>query len=382
MRILFLTTVLPAERRTGGEVASQAFIDSLRAAGHEVTVVGYRRSGVSFELPDGDREVGQRPIETEGAGVHPALWMAAALRKRLPYSAAKYVSRRYRRTVGSAVEQGAPPCVVVDHAQIAWARPEGLPWVYIAHNVETEMYADDARTVSSRTRRWANRREARLMAALERRLVSGAEQVWALASGDAATLSKMGGDERVRIFELPSGREIDAEPEPTEFDVGLLGSWTWGLNAAALRWFLEQVLPGLPREMSIAVAGPGAEWAHGRFPNVTFLGRIEGPMRFLQRARAIAVPSVAGAGIQIKMLDAIASGRRIVASPTALWGIETPPETVAIAHSAQEFAAALIEAAGGPDDPDDLDRARAWSRTREQSFRDGIRAATAELGTG
>src|SRR5687768_12070806 len=120
MRVLFLTTVLPGERVTGGEVVSGSFIDALVALGHDVRVVGYRRK--EHTPPEDPNEVvaDERHIETSDAGVTAALWMARAVLTRRPYSVTKYRSRAYRRAVAELVAEEPPGLVIVDHAQIGW----------------------------------------------------------------------------------------------------------------------------------------------------------------------------------------------------------------------------------------------------------------------
>jgi hypothetical protein len=48
----------------------------------------------------------------------------------------------------------------------------------------------------------------------------------------------------------------------------------------------------------------------------------------MAQAKVVAIPTLSGGGIQIKTLDAIASGSAIVATPVALRGISDPPATV------------------------------------------------------
>src|SRR4051812_44987269 len=142
VRILFLTTLMPGALSSGSEVASQGFVHGLRALGHEVTLIGYRRAGDSPPLHPDDVVVSDRHIETDRAGARAALWMARALATRQPYSVAKYVSRAYRRAVAEALLRGRPQLVVVDHAQMGWAAPPGVPSVLLSHNVEHRLYEE------------------------------------------------------------------------------------------------------------------------------------------------------------------------------------------------------------------------------------------------
>src|SRR5260370_16911839 len=125
---------------------------------------------------------------------------------------------------------------------------------------------------------------------------------------------------------VASPRQVDVAA-PDGPDVALMGTWTWRINAASLDWFVSQVLPLLPAHTSVAVAGAGADHLRGRYPNVTICGRVDDGSAFLRSARVVAVPSTARAGVQIKTLDAIASGRPVVPSSLPMRGIEHPPPT-------------------------------------------------------
>jgi glycosyltransferase involved in cell wall biosynthesis len=369
MMIMFVTTVLPVERRTGSEIASSSFIDAMRASGHRVAVIGYQRPG-SKVPPDGDViSAGGRQIETRGGGLRPALWLAAAIARRLPYSVAKYRSRRYRAMLGERLAAKSPDLLVIDHAQMGWTLPlDGFhaPVALLAHNVEHELYGQ----AGSRGRgpvAWLNRREARLMKAFESRLANGVDRVWTLTDSDAAALGRLGAGP-IRAFPMPPTIDVpDGDPEP-ERDVGVLGTWTWDANAIGLRWFIDEVRPLLPPSVSVAIAGTGSE----RFatePNIACLGRVEDAASFLRSSRVVAVPSVAGGGLQIKTLDAIAGGTPVVATPTAMRGIDDPPPTVRVAEDPQAFAAGIDEGLRSPPGSGDRASARDWVRQRRDLFR-------------
>jgi glycosyltransferase involved in cell wall biosynthesis len=377
MTVLFVTTIMPGGRRTGSEVASAAFVDAMRAAGHRVVVLGYRRAGTDPPRHEDDVVAADRRIETRAAGLHPLGWMAGALVRRLPYSVAKYRSAAYRGALGGQLAGAA--AVVVDHAQMAWAVPSegfGRPWAYLAHNVEHQLYAQ----AGGRARGpagWANRREARCIEAVERGLVRDAGGVWALSADDARGLDELGAARPPRRFDLApaAGDESEPDGEPV-WDVGLLGTWTWDANAAGLRWFLSQVRGRLPESARVAVAGAGAR-VDGA--GVESLGVVPDAAAFLRSARVVAVPSVAGSGVQVKTLDAIANGVPVVATRVALRGIPDPPPTVRVADRPEDFARALAEAlASGPDDAAAA-TARAWARERRARFQADVAEAVREL---
>jgi glycosyltransferase involved in cell wall biosynthesis len=111
-------------------------------------------------------------------------------------------------------------------------------------------------------------------------------------------------------------------------------------------------------------------------------GRVPEALPFLQRARVVAVPSVRGEGVQINTLDAIASGRPVVATPTAIRGIDRLPPTVAVAEDPEEFAARLAVAAAAPVDGSAAQAARSWIEARRTAFERDVAHAVDALVAG
>jgi hypothetical protein len=378
LRILFITTLLPSGGYTGSEVASQAFVDGLRAAGHEVAVVAYRRAGDSPPLHPDDRPAADRRIETRGAGPYAAFWLARAFATNQPYSVTKYVSAAYRRAVADELATRPPGLVVVDHAQVGWAVPDagfGVPYVHIAHNVEHELHSQLA--AAGGPRALVHARESRLIRRREEALCRGAAEVWTLNAAESDAMAAMGAS-RVRSFDLPGVADPDP-PGPASCDVATLGSWTWRSNARGLEWFLREVRPLLPESLEVEVAGAASREIAAGTPGVTAHGRVPDAMAFLQSARVVAVPSVTGAGVQVKTLDAIASGRRVVASEVAMRGIDDPPPHVRVAADAEAFAAAVRESVEANSGPEVVQSGQAWARERRRRFLDQLRAAVGEL---
>ncbi len=367
MNILFLTTVLPGERSTGGEVASQAIVDALRTA-NRVHVVGFARPSAPAPTHGDDHAAGTRPIETSTAGPRAAAWMAAALALRLPYSAAKYRSRAYRALAQALAREQATDMVVVDHAQAAWLDPRRWwdgPLVHVAHNAEHRMYADSAARAGG-VRGLLLGREAERIRYLEGKIADAADEVWALTSTDAAALEALAGT-RSRVLALPGTPAPEGPlPEPA-VDVAILGLWSWAPNAEGLRWFLDRVAPLVPPDIRVSIAGAGANGLAARHPEVAFPGRVPDAQAFLRSARVVAVPSVAGGGVQVKTLDAVASGRPVVATTHAARGIDPLPASLTVADDPEQFAGALMAAAA--DDEGRVHAAAAaikWSRDRRE----------------
>lgn len=225
MKILYCTTVLPSQRRTGGEIASQSFIDALRHAGHSVSVLGYRRPDDTKPLGLDEVSVGSRPIESDSAGARSTLWMLSALASGRPYSCEKYVSRAYSDILRSHIRSASRCVVILDHAQVAFLAkdlPADVAAVFVAHNVEAELYRSQVELQHSGLRRWLFRREAALIDALEVRLANRASQTWVLTEHDASAFRRKADSAKVIRCDLPGL----ADTVKSSRDRPCLGYWT------------------------------------------------------------------------------------------------------------------------------------------------------------
>lgn len=382
--ILFATTVWPGGRSSGGEVVSQAFIDALRQAALDVRPIAYVRDDRQVGRRPAQEEglVAARPIETSAAGLRAAPWLARSFIERQPYSVTKYLSREYAEEVE---RWSGAKAVILDHAQMGWlvrARRTrrvlaSSRVVYLAHNIEHRLYEDQAQQTPG-PRGWAYRREAKLMGRLETRLAEVADQCWTITDADAAHLRASPSGADARSFAVPSA--VRGATRPPTVDIVLLGRWSWESNAIGLRWFVRDVLPRLPRGLTTKIGGDRASSIAGGRADVTVCQRVDDASDFLASGRVIAIPARAGGGAQIKTLDAIGSGRPVVATPLALRGIRDPPVTVTAAEDAEAFAAALAAAASDPPDAvQALRTAQEWAEARQRTFDRDVSEAIADV---
>lgn len=389
MNILFLTTVLPARKLHGSEVASQNIIEALQQNGCAVTVMGYGRQedGEFFAAPQ-EILVAHRAVETKRAKFKAIGWYGLSLVKNLPYSAAKYITSTYIQQVKTQLKQNRYDAIVLDHAQLAWLLQyvdRQIPVIYIAHNLEHHMYFQHYRNSTNRLAKWVYRREAELVQKLENQLAIDSRQIWTLTEFDADYFRKIAGVGQVQALSLPSGfiPPDNNTVIPKQFDIGIIGSWSWKPNVEGLEWFLQEVYPQLPRHYTIHVAGRGIDWLADQYPNITYRGFVKSAQAFMAEAKVMAIPTLSGGGIQIKTLDAIASGTMIVATSIATRGIEQPPTTVAVADTGRDFAQQLVQTIATLEHPSANQQAsqiaQSWQQNRTHQFVQEVGRSIANL---
>jgi polysaccharide biosynthesis protein PslH len=379
LKILFLTTILPRQQRMGSEVASQCFINALQAVGSDVTVMGYQRIDDVFDLLPSEVSIGCRYIETRRAKFHLFIWLLLGFLKNLPYSSAKYYSQSYIRAVEKTLRAVSYDYIIIDHPQLAWLAPlisNQSILLTISHNIENQLYLDTAKQAKCGLEYWIYNREATLVRKFEHRLAIVAQQVWTLTYQDAQYFIQNPHKGSIRAFDLPPGLAAAPNLSTTkEFDIGLIGSWGWKPNLEGLDWFLKQVYPQLPPNLSIHIAGRGAEWLAAKYPKIQYHGFVANAQEFMAKAKVVAIPTLTGGGVQIKTLDAIASGSPIVATSIALRGIVDPPITVQRATYPNEFAQCLVTAISAGSTSADSETAADWFEERKQRFIRDIKEA-------
>jgi hypothetical protein len=308
--------------------------------------------------------------------------MARAIVAGAPYSSTKYRSRSYDRALRRELAEGVQ-LVVVDHAQMHFAldtaRTALPPVVFVAHNGEGPLYSRLAGAASGRVSRWVYSREARLLERIEAQLAGRAREVWALSQADAAYFGVLCPSAKVRTLEVAPSFSDPLPRHAPAYDVAVLGSWSWRANHAGLAWFLEQVVPLLRDELTVAVAGPGSEELSGQHPKITGYGIVPDAREFLSRGRVVAVPSVQGGGTQVKTLDGIATGLSVVATPAAVRGLADLPATVAVADQPSGFAHELLRLVAAADGEPLREEAAAWSRARSARLRADVARWVNEL---
>ena len=373
--------MLPGNCTVRSNVASQRVIDGMRRLGAEVTTCGYQCKGGKQESNPNELCAAVRNIETRDAGLGIMLWSMSAIMRRWYHSTAKYRSLTFIAQVRSLLASAEFHLVVIDHARLACVLP-ALPLhirvVALLHSIEHEVYQSFSNGRSPRPwSRWRDRRDARLVQRLELELAQRADEIWAFTDHDAAFFTTLCDGRPSRVLTLPGAIRPDAAVSRKTCDVALTADWTSQASMDALQWFLTQIYPKLPPSLSIQIAGKGADRLARRHRNIVCRGELSDTQEFLAQARVIAIPTLNDGGIDVHTLDIIAGGARVVATPTALRGVATPPSTVTAAGDPTIFAERLVAAIQAPDSNAECSQTAHWTAQRTRRF-----ASTLSAGLG
>jgi glycosyltransferase involved in cell wall biosynthesis len=177
---------------------------------------------------------------------------------------------------------------------------------------------------------------------------------------------------RARIVRIPIGTTLPNQPlDPLGSrppSLVFVGSYAHPPNTEAAVRLIESIFPCVLKHVSDAVlyvVGDGPpEWLRKLAgENVVVTGRVPDPSSYLDRAAVVAVPLRLGGGMRVKVLEALAAGKAVVASPLAVEGLDVAnEEQVVLAETDQQFCEAIGELLRNPVRRAALAaRARAWA---------------------
>ena len=341
----------------------------LRVAGN---LAGLARLGPVDVIIIGDRPAGPIPahidtvetFEARPAGRLGAL--TARIGPRHPLAASLHTAE-----VEAAIERlgAGPGLVVLDEVWLApylpAARRTGRHVVYDSHNVETVLRPQ----IVAVGRAGPARRARRAMIAaqvrrLERRLVTGTDQVWVCSEADrSALVGLFGRAEHLRVVpnavdtdsiraEIAGARQDAGPPGPAP-SVVFLGDLGYTPNEDGALFLLQDVLPlvrqRLPSVHPLLVGRRPTDRLveAARAAGATVTGEVDSVMPYLAAGGVLAVTLRIGGGTRLKILEAMAAGLPIVTTSKGLEGIDAVDgEHLRIADEPEAIAEAIAEVLG------------------------------------
>lgn len=130
---------------------------------------------------------------------------------------------------------------------------------------------------------------------------------------------------------------------------GLYGAWNRRENTDALDVFLEKILPYIHNNYEFRIIGGGMDSRYQdkikKYGNVIYLGFVDNPIEELAKCQALIAPLRKGAGVKVKVVDALTSGTPVLGTDVAFEGIEDNQSfsLLKCLNSAQEYVKCINE---------------------------------------
>lgn len=353
MKVLALLADRPWPPNSGARVRNAYLWPAVRRLGWEVKLLALDQDGTPLGAA-GPADVELHRFERES---YP----------RRAYHALRYSyhqwprSRSLERRARELVTTWKPDVVHAEELRMAAYLPDRAltpaPVVrsVTLHNVESDLLRQTGSTALRRGRRVIEAAHLASLRRFERRAVHAVDLAFAYSAADLARYREL--YPGVRWAETRNGTHASAiapAPPPGAPAVLLVGSLGYAPNVHGLEWFLDHVLPLLPSDVRVTVAG-------SRAPEGVRRRLAASPVRFVDTPDDLAplyaehalavVPVFQGSGTRGKILEALAYERAVVTTTPGAGGLELAEgEGYVLADDAEGFAARIARLVAAPEE--------------------------------
>lgn len=371
MHILFVVPYAPSLIRT----RPYNLIRSLSREGHHITLLTLNRNPAEAADLDDLRDEGVTVLIEPLSRSRTLVNCLAALPSSDPLQAhycwQPALARRLEEILTPAVDQPPVDAIHVEHLRGARyalvardsAARQRIPVIWDSVDCISHLFRQAAEHSASRFGRWMTRLELPRTERYEGRLVWQFDAVLTTSAIDRDALAALAAAHRPGtppIEVVSNGVDLDYfRPDPTverEPDTLVLsGKMSYHANVTMAVTFVREIMPRVWAQRPAArvvIVGkdPTPEVrALGEHPAVTVTGWVADIRPYLQRAGVAVAPITYGAGIQNKVLEAMACGTPVVTTPLALHALSAVPDRdLLVGQDAGELAAAIISLLDDP----------------------------------
>lgn len=308
MNILFITA-FPPNQKTAGQDYSRRLLDDLASRGHKISLIYAEYPGHAVELSQQIKIL---------AKITPSLKNCLSFPLVNPF-----FTKRFDRNILALIQKVATDfdMIYFDFSQVH------LYSLFVNHPNKILMCHDVICQKFSRKGRiflpWIKSSEKKLMCS--------ASKIITFSHKDCSVIkSEYGLDSTAVNFYLKNGH-FDYEKagiKKIENKFCFYGAWNRMENSSGLEWFLENVYPKLPDSANfqfVVIGGGITEELKSKisaYKNFKILGFVENPVVEIAKCQSLIAPLFKGAGVKVKVIDALSSGTSVIGTEVAFEGIE------------------------------------------------------------
>jgi glycosyltransferase involved in cell wall biosynthesis len=355
MNILLLTQVLPYPPDSGPKVKTYNMVKFI-SQNHNLTLVSFVRGDQAREVEHLKRfckAVYTVPIRR--TRLNDGLALVKSLATSTPWFMARDDVREMRALLADLCQREIIDIVHADQLNMAQYANQ-VPCasrILDAHNALWLLYRRLAQTTHNFWEALFLEREWRLLKRYEGAICRTFDAVLTVSEADKAALEEAsGGKGNLMVAPIAVDPEtIQPVPRVPQADHILhIGTMFWPPNVDGVLWFLRKVYPIIQQarpdvHFDIVGARPPKEVTEsGRsLEGVTVTGYVKEPEEYLRKTGVMVVPLLAGGGMRVKILEALAEGLPIVTTSIGCEGIAVENgRHLLVADSPQEFAQATL----------------------------------------
>jgi len=359
MKILQLCKKTPYPPKDGEAIAILTLTKGFYAAGQEVRVLAMNTPKHAFDMNKLPSEIKQI-AKFESIFVDTSLSVVDAflnLFSKKSYNIQRFDNQAYRKRLIEFLQKNEFDIIQLEGVYLATyiatiRKYSKAKIVMRSHNVESEIWQRLA-AESSGLKAIYLRFLAKRMLRFELDSLQKYDGLVCISSKDEAYFTEKGYKNKkytlavsLNLADYPlQNKNISIQKS----NIFFIGSLDWLPNQTGLIWFLEEVWPLILQDFPAAkfnIAGRNIpDWLQEKkIKNVEIIGEVESAIDFMQDNDIMIVPLFSGSGMRVKIIEAMALAKPIVATTLAAEGIAYQDgENIAIADDVATFAKKLLD---------------------------------------
>ena len=350
IRILILLNRVPYPLNDGGAIGAFNFVKGYAEAGCNVTILAMNTSK-HFVEEKKVNEVFEKYGKVETGNIDNAIKPLDALLNLFSsqsYVIQRFISDAFRNKLIEILKKndfdivhvdGLPPSAYIDVIRAHSKAKISMR----AHNVEHVIWERIVEEEKNLLKKLYLSIQVKRLKKYEINALSKCDVVMAISKEDEDTIKICSPSTKTIV--VPAGMDIDDtfKDSSNHQDLFFIGSFDWQPNLQGIEWFFENVWNDVRKNfpsLRFVIAGKKmpASITNLKGDNVVVAGEVPDAKQFILNHEIMIVPLVSGSGIRIKIVEAMALGKTIIATTIAAEGLGlTDGENILIANNADEF---------------------------------------------
>jgi len=355
MKILQLSQQFPFPEIDGGKIGIANIYKEFSKKGAEVTLLYYNDSITDNKIIEEAKNYGNL-IEIKHSIKNTKFRILKSIFDNKPIYLRKHFNHFLFRNVLNRIKNDKFDIIHADHTAMAELAIElkkilNIPIGLRLHNIEWKIWYRYAEELKSGLKYKYILRQASLLKKFEEKLIKQFDVLFPITNIDLEYLKDL--EPNLNLVMASAGVDVEKiKPiniEKNPFELIIATTYRWIHNTNGLIWFIEKVLPDLKKEIpevKLTLIGKDIPDSLRKFQsqNVDAIGFVDSIIPYLSRASIYISPLFVGAGIRIKILEAMAMELPVVSTSIGAEGIfANEKDGLLIANNEYEFREQILK---------------------------------------
>jgi hypothetical protein len=204
---------------------------------------------------------------------------------------------------------------------------ENKPKVFDAVDSVSINYERSLNNVKSNFWKFIYKIETPRLKRLEKKSIKKYDLTFYVNYNEAKKMAKYGYVESIPLGVNEKALNYENENKINKYSnyIIFMGKMNYQPNVEVVRWILENIIPFLKKDIKFGIIGPKLNENVvniKKYPNVEYLGFVEDPYEVIKSSKIFFAPMQTGAGVQNKILEAMAIQKAVLTTSLGINGIK------------------------------------------------------------